>query len=179
MENTCAIKINPCGEFQPDLTKINFENLRQSNSGYILGIVNSSYPKFFLLDDPELKNWHIVHLTRNDKIGHFISEWIWRQNPKDSAGVMIEQYHHHGGTSHDYQSLANNPVHCNLTQVIEWLKEDLINYHVQCDYRLDYSALSTMQTENIQWYPNQYNLQLKDLFINHVEVENLLRNFKI
>jgi len=162
------------GEFHADFTQLNFDYLNSSQADYTIGIVNSSYAKFFLTTDSRLDNWHVVHLTRNDKVSHFISEWVWRQNYNGE-----QKFKHHGGASQDYRELLNNPVLYDLEKVVDWLKEELINYHIPNTIQVDYSQLPSFELFRGQWQPNQYNLQLADLFTNHIEIEHLLTNFKI
>ena len=160
------------GEFHKEPGEIDFNYLENLKSDYTIGIVNSSFTKFLLAGKNEkLEKWHVAHLTRNDKVSHFISEYVWRHN-------SIEFYHH-GQTADNFKKFKNNKLHYELSMVLDWLKEDLINYHLPHAVQIDYSDLKLLETSRIKWRPNYYDLQLSDLFTNYIEIENLLKTFKI
>lgn len=169
----------PHGEFHPDGSELNIDDLNNLKSDYTIAILNSGYAKFFLTNTTKLDGWHLVHLTRNDKVSHFISEWIWRQNPEDQQGYTMQKFKHHNGKKQDYDELLNHKIHYDLTKVIEWLKEDLINYCLPNTTRIDYSQLKFIAPYNCPYQPNRHGLRLSDLFTNHAEIEGLLANYKI
>ena len=158
------------GEFHNADEQIDFSYLTNLKSDYTIGIINSSFAKFFLTGkNKDLEKWHVVHLTRHDKISHFISEYVWRFNPTE--------VNHHGCTADHFENLKNNKVYYELYKVVNWLKEDLINYLFPCAVCIDYEDLQLIKTIHVTWQPNHYNLQLFDLFTNSTEIENLLKTY--
>jgi len=147
---------------------------------YKICILNNTVPKFFLVGRKDLlKKWHVINLTRHNKIHHFISHWFWQQNTMQERLEDSGQFRHHGT---DYQSYKNalaygQRIH-STDAIVVWLQEQLINYHLPNDVTVDYSELPIYATNNIQWQPNKYEtITLKDLFSNHKEIEDLLTRF--
>jgi hypothetical protein len=158
-------------------TEIDFDALEKLPN-YKICIINSYYPKFHLTHKVLTDKWYVIHLTRRDKVNQFISDWVWMQNSFDQP-FNGGRYKHHAGIAAEYEHLKNNKVRCEVERVISWLKDSLINYHLPCHTTIDYSELPSYQTADTPWQPNEYNLQLKDLFINYTEIENLLNNYKL
>ena len=144
---------------------------------YKICILNNICPKYYLT--PEiLRKWHVIHLTRNDKIQQFISHWVWAQNSLDERINNTSNFKHHGTPAENYQSLLADKRNYDIENVIAWLAEQPISYHLHHDVEIDYNELPIYASNNIKWNPNQYNFKLQDLFTNYQEIENLLTNFK-
>lgn len=162
------------------ITEINFlnelESVTHESSPYKVAILHSIHPKFYLLKkDNLLKNWHVVHLTRNDKVSHFISHYFWYLSNNQGQ----TQFMHHGTEYSTYLEFAKNkPINYNIENVKKWLIEHTLSYFMHNDYIVDYQDLKILESHNIRWEPNNYdNIQLQDLFINHAEIKDLLENF--
>jgi hypothetical protein len=150
--------------------------------GYKVCILNNAIPKFFLVGRKDLlEKWHVINLTRNDKIHHFISYWFWEQNTMQERLQDSGQFRHHGTDHRSYKNLlAQGQYTYNTNSIVAWLQEQLINHHLPGNVTVDYSELPNYATDNIQWQPNKYNtITLKDLFSNHEEIQHLLGNFTI
>jgi hypothetical protein len=151
-------------------------------AGYKVCILNNAVPKFFLVGRKDLlEKWHVINLTRHDKVHHFISHWFWMQNTQQERLQDAGQFRHHGTDHATYKNLlANNRSTYDTDSIIVWLQEQLINYHLPGDVTVDYSELPNYATDNIQWQPNKYDtITLSDLFDNHKEIQDLLGNFTI
>jgi len=149
---------------------------------YKICILNNTIPKFFLVSRKDLlKKWHVINLTRNDKIHHFISYWFWEQNTMQQRLEDSGQFRHHGTDYHSYKNLLTQGQRTYSTDaVVAWLQEQLINHHLHSDVTVDYSELPNYATDNIHWQPNKYEtITLEDLFSNHKEIQDLLANFII
>lgn len=150
--------------------------------GYKICILNNTIPKFFLVGRKDLlEKWHVINLTRNDKISHFISHWVWMQNTQQERLQDSGQFKHHGTDHSCYENLlVNVPDIYHTHSIVVWLQEQLINYHLPSSATVDYSELPNYVTDNIQWQPNKYDtITLKDMFVNHKDLEDLLSNFTI
>lgn len=151
-------------------------------SGYKVCILNNTVPKFFLAGRRDLlEKWHVINLTRNDKIHHFISHWFWQQNTVQERFQDSGQFRHHGTDHRSYKNFVSQGRNtCNTESIIVWLQEQLINHHLPGDVTVDYSELPNYATDNIQWQPNKYDtIALEDLFDNHKEIQQLLGKFTI
>ena len=149
---------------------------------YKICILNNTVPKFFLASRLDLlKKWHVINLTRSDKVQHFISSWFWMQNTTQERLQDSGQFKHHGTDHNNYKNLVTKgPITYNTSSVVVWLQEQLINYHLHSDVTVDYGELPSYATNNIQWQPNKYDaITLEDLFVNHNEIQHLLGNFTV
>ena len=155
-----------------------FIELSQPSDQYKIAILNNFTPKFYLTNNELLTNWHVVHLTRVDLVGHFISDWFWRLHD-GKRRYHVSEIKHHGTDHKSYRDNMSSPVDYDINLVIFWLQEQLINYHVPHNERIDYSELVALETDRTKWMPNSYgNITLEDLVINHAEIYTLLNNFK-
>ena len=148
---------------------------------YKICILNNVEPKFYLIAQHKLlSKWHVVHLTRNQKIHHFISYWFWLQNTlseqKDNTGKFL----HHNTSTEQYKQYIKQKHYFSIGKVIVWLQEQLISHHIPANIKIDYADLVTIGTKNIVWKPNKYDdITLADIFENHIEIQHFLENFKI
>jgi len=149
------------------------------NNRYVTGILHSIHPKYYLFNDLEtLSKWHVIHLTRNNRIEHFISTFFWGQKLHEQK----TQFGHHGTSKDIYRNFVNNheKTVADIAYVKRWLLEILMSYAIPHNYSIDYSELPLLESSNIWWNPNNYDdITLSDLFVNSAEVEELLNNFKI
>lgn len=159
-------------------------DIKQSDR-YPVAICNSIGSKQFLLFTDAgrrlLEQWHVIRLTRRDKVAHFISHYFWFLNPGPVSNSEEAYRAHFGHNNTDHEVYANfvkqSPVHMPVQTVLTWLQEQMIinylPYHSFTDYEYlhEYSA-------NIAWTPNRYqDIGLADLFSNHEEISELLRNY--
>ena len=163
-----------------DNTLTELKRLTDSRA-YNICILNNTIPKFLLASRPDLlQKWHVIHLSRNNKVQHFISHWFWMRNTHNERLQDSGQFKHHGTKYSSYKNSIIERTIYDINLIVVWLQEQLINYVIPSDATLDYHDLPKYATDNIQWQPNQYeSLQLQDLFENYKEIENLLSNFKI
>ena len=175
-------KIEITNEICNDNTIHDLEQLTTSAAPYKLSILNNCAPKFYLTGSNELlTHWHIINLTRNNKVEHFISHWFWYQNSIEDQLIGGVKFKHHGTSNDVYkESLGTVKKEIPLDFVTTWLQEQLINRYIKSDIILDYSDLSKLQSNNIKWTPNRYDdIRLNDIADNYKEIENLLLNFKL
>jgi hypothetical protein len=173
--------IQQYGEICNDNTTAELEKLT-ALSGYKICILNNVTPKFFLAGRRDLlEKWHVINLTRADKIHHFISHWFWLQNTEQERIQNSGQFQHHGTDHSSYKHFVDQGQNTYDTDFIAvWLQEQLINYLLPSDATVDYSELPNYATDDIQWQPNMYDtVTLEDLFSNHKEIQQLLGNFTI
>lgn len=174
--DTANIPTTGYWEICDDNTADQLKIITAQSAAYKVCILNNFSSKFYITSDL-LKNWHVIHLTRNDKVGHFISDWVWKQNTQQERITGTGKFKHHGTSSDTFEKLKTNKITVNIDSVITWLSEELINYKLPHNYVIDYSDLKNYQSDYIKWNPNQYNFQLADIFENFEEIETLLKNF--
>jgi hypothetical protein len=155
--------------------------LLETDSRYMVAIMNSLEPKFNLVAHPEILNdWHVIKLTRRNKVHHFLSYWFWEKNTMQQRFDDNGKFKHHGTDNGIYKSALQSKQHCELSVVKNWLQEQLILEFLPYNYSLDYDDLDVACAGLITWNPNQYgDITLADLFTNSEEVQDLLENFKI
>lgn len=155
-----------------------FVKLSQQSNKYKIAILNNFTPKFYLTNNELLQKWHVIHLTRVDLVGHFISDWFWRLH-EGKRRYHVPEIKHHNTDHKSYRDNITAPVEYDINMVIFWLQEQLINYHVPHNEQIDYSELAALETHNTKWMPNSYgDITLEDLVTNHAEIHALLNNFK-
>lgn len=150
----------------------------RNNLKYKVGILHSMHPKFYLLDNGVLNQWHVVLLTRQDKIKHFISTYFWKLNVQED----FKMFKHHDTAGEFYKEYikTHQKTEYNIEYVKCWLLEQLLSYHFKNDYSIDYADLKTVESKNIIWKNNDYSeISLESLFTNHKEIEELLKSFVI
>ena len=181
--NDCAtFPTRIIGEICDDNSIQQLVKLTDNNTSYKICILNNSAPKFYLTSaDDLLSKWHVINLTRNNKINHFISHWFWFQNSNDQRQTDTGKFQHHNTDNSVYrQHLHEIKKTIPVDFVIQWLQEQLINHSITSDVLIDYDNLIKYQTDNIRWEPNRYeNIQLKDIITNYKEIQDLLSNFNI
>jgi hypothetical protein len=170
------------GEICNNTTITELEELTKDQKQYKICILNNCDPKFYLVNNTDiLSKWHVINLTRNNKLEHFISHWFWFQNTNNERFEDSGKFKHHNTNNKVYKNSANTikkivPVGV----VIQWLQEQLVNQYIKSDFVIDYSELFKLATDNINWQPNQYNdIQLEDVVTNASEIKQLLLNFNL
>lgn len=146
-------------------------------AAYSVSIINAVVPKIMLVKEQELlKDYHVVCLTRNDKINHWISYYVWRQFNTEQQRFDDSNLPHHGGDKSKYHDLPIQEY--DLSQIENWLTEQYIVNLFQSDALIDYDDLSKLESD-IRWTPNDYDKTLSQLFTNHKEIENMLKTYKV
>ncbi len=154
------------------------EFLQSSGSNYKIAILNSVGPKISLVKEQCLLNdWHVVTLTRNDKLLHWMSYYVWQQFNTEQQRVNNSNLPHHGGTRDKYKHIS--PVTIDTSVIEQWLLEQYLVHLFKGSIVIDYADLSTVSGTEFIWNPNDYGLSVEDLFVNHVEVKNLLQKYNI
>lgn len=156
------------------------KQLLQTSQSYMVAIMNSVEPKFNLVAHPEiLKDWHVIKLTRKNKLQHFISYWFWEQNTMQQRFNNTGKFKHHGTDNEVYVSALTKKQHCDISAVKNWLQEQLVLEFLPYNYTVDYDELGNIGDGLISWEPNQYgDITLNNLFTNGTEIQDLLENFK-
>lgn len=165
------------GEICHDNTIAELEQLTQLGGAYRVCILNNTVPKFFLRNRQDLlSEWHVIHLTRTNKVNHFISYWFWEQNTAQERFNNQGRFKHNNTDHSSYRAAVSKPPeYYSPSAVVAWLQEQLINYHIPCNTTLDYNELPEYQTDNLNWTPNRYeSIELQDIVANHKEIETLL-----
>ncbi len=154
----------------------------QKSDRYPVAIFNSIGSKLGLISAQGqriIQQWHIIRLTRHNKISHFISHYFWSMNkkPPDDAPFVVE--FGHNNTGHDVYArfVQRAPVYMPIQNVLTWLQEQMIINYLPYHAAVDYDQLHGY-SENVKWTPNQYqDIGLEHLFTNHEEIRDLLSNF--
>jgi hypothetical protein len=181
IKDQCPYYTETMGEICNDNSIQQLNELTNSKS-YKICILNNSSPKFYLTSATDLlSKWHVINLTRKNKIQHFISHWFWFQNDPEQRQVDSGIFSHHNTDNSVYRQQSHKikkaiPVDF----VIQWLQEQLINNYVTSDVVIDYDELINYQSDHIRWTPNRYeDIGLDNIIINYEEIKNLLSNFNI
>jgi hypothetical protein len=150
---------------------------------YQIAILNATDPKFDLVAHPwMIADWHVIKLTRTNKVNHFISWYFWMKNFEQNETFKFK---HNSASSSDYlnyMSSQTEKIYYDINKIKSWISEQLITYFVKCDEVIDYDELKYLTSENCvtKWSPNDYaNITLYDIFSNAEEIEKLLANFKL
>jgi hypothetical protein len=182
IDDQCPFETIMRGEICNDNSIQQLIELTNNDMPYKICILNNTTPKFYLTSADELlSKWHVVHLTRKNKLNHFMSHWFWFQNTLDQQKSDSGNFLHHATKNSVYRQHLNEvKKSVSVDFVIQWLMEQLINYHIKADVSIDYDELIDYQSEDIAWAPNQYeNIQLEDIIVNYQEIKNLLLDFDL
>jgi hypothetical protein len=180
--NCCSFDVLCRDEICHDNTISELEKLTLTQGRYQICILNACNPKFYLTNRHNiLKKWHVVNLTRNNKISHFISYWFWLQNSPSERLNNNGKFKHNNTSNDVYKQSLTHPVYADpALTVIPWLQEQLINRYIKSDVVIDYSDLPALSTVDVQWTPNQYTgIELENILTNAKEVKELLLNFDL
>lgn len=153
--------------------------------GYACVIVNDMLQKLAISERPDLlSQWHVIRLTRADKIKWFISYWLYIHHPESDAnrrGEKAEGFHHHGTPRDNYATWMrrNGRVRLDGQDILELqltLAGHLLNYAIAADHEIDYEQLPALANHKVIWQANQYpSDRLADMFEDAHLLEGLLR----
>lgn len=148
---------------------------------YNVAILNNCVPKFYLTSATELlKKWHVINLSRKDKVSHYISHYLWMIGREIEDQNQPGIFDHHGTSNRTYKQHLKDPIYHPIDYVVIWLQQQLINKYIPHDCSIDYKDLQYLPTYHINWQPNDYrDITLSSLFTNHQEIQNLLENFHL
>jgi hypothetical protein len=167
----------PAGEICNDDSLTELEQLTEIDQ-YKICILNNSVAKSLLLNRQDLlQKWHVINLTRCNKIQHFISHWFWLHNTPGERLQDTGQFKHHGTPHINYKNAITQPQHLDIDLAIAWMDFQKFNCRVPCNATVDYDELPAYATDWVRWEPNQYNLTLSDIFVNHKDIQDVLLNF--
>lgn len=154
----------------------------ESRESYQIAIVNSVVAKTELIAHPEmLDRWHVIRLTRKDKISWFRSWALFFMHEHSEHNSGRASLLHHGTPQDAYvQSLADHgPVLLdaqNINQVGGNLGLQVLSFLVSADEEIDFDDLPGLQTQHTWWKGNHYpDMGMDEMFSNYQEVEALLR----
>jgi len=154
------------------------EFLQVPSYSYEVVILNSLKPKIPLVKEQSLlDDWHVVKLTRNNKQAHWISYYIWCYFNTKKQQVDNSNLPHHGGTQDKYAHIK--PAVVDISRIEQWLLEQYLVHLFNSDVIIDYTNLHNLEGTEFKWNPNDYGLGVEDLFVNHLEVKNLLQKYNI
>lgn len=151
---------------------------------YQVGIVNSLSAKTEILARPSmLSRWHVIRLTRRDKVSWMRSWCLFFLSAGSEVNVKTDRSHvimHHATTEDIYRSNldSHGPIRLH-SDLIKDLSANLC-LHVLCDLipadeEIDYDDLPGLQSEHTWWKGNQYpDISMHDWFENYHEIEPLL-----
>lgn len=168
-----SIQAKTAGVKHGEVTTV--EQLRNitKSATYNTCIVNIVDLKFELLENLDiLDQWHVVRLSRNDKVGHYISKFFWDLN----CIQRKREFKHHGSAVSVYENYQDgNKVHVDFDQVKRWFMEGMINSLIPCQIKVDYSDLPLLENNPVKWDPNNYNnIKLSDIFVEANELQRML-----
>jgi len=168
----CNVPLSALGEVGSD------DFVAESPGRYKIAILNAVVPKITLVKDQSaLDEWHLVTLTRNDKLQHWISFYLWQYLNTAQQRADHSNLPHHGGTSDQYRNIV--PVSIPLGVVEHWLLEQYPIHLFKSHVQIDYADLPNISGTTYQWSPNEYGLTCEELFTNHAEITQLLQQYHI
>lgn len=145
---------------------------------YTIAILNSSTPKIPLVkDQDQLNDWHIVRLTRNNKIEHWISHYVWQYHNSTEQRFNNTNLPHHGGTQEKYKNIPQVKFDTGLLE--PWLLEQFLINLFSANITLDYTDLPLINDTSFKWSPNDYGLDLSQLFSNSNEIHSILKDYSV
>jgi hypothetical protein len=152
--------------------------LQVPDHSYTVAILNSVGPKISLVKEQSLLDeWHVVNLTRNNKQAHWVSYYIWRYFNTEQQQFDDSNLPHHGGTRDKYAHIK--PAVIDTSVIEQWLLEQYLVHLFKGSMMIDYEDLHSVTGTEFKWNPNDYGLIAEDLFVNHLEVKNLLQKYNL
>ena len=156
-------------------------------SHYQVAIVNSVNAKTELLADPDLLDqWHVIRLTRRDKVG-WMRSWalFFLHQASEVHGAGHDRLLHHGTSSQAYiKSLHDSgPVELDPV-VIKDIASNLclhaLSQLIPADEEIDYDELPDLQSEHTWWKGNDYpDLPMQALFPGYDRIRPLLEAWTV
>lgn len=152
-------------------------------SNYQVAIVNSVNAKTALLADPDLMAaWHVIRLTRRDKVGWMRSWALFFLHPASEVASTHEHpLLHHGTPARSYIENLHQlgPVELNpavIKDIVSNLCLHALSLLIPADEEIDYDDLPGIQSEHTWWKGNDYpDLPMQSLFTGYDRIEPLLR----
>ena len=71
------------------------------------------------------------------------------------------------------------PAVVDISKIEQWLLEQYLVHLFNSDVIIDYTDLHNLEGTEFKWNPNDYGLGVEDLFVNHLEVKNLLQKYNL
>lgn len=156
-----------------------------SMSTYQVAIVNSVNAKTELLADPTLiESWHVIRLTRRDKVG-WMRSWalFFLHAASEVHSVHDSRLLHHGTSTQTYvENLRRlGPVELDPA-VIKDIASNLclhtLSQLIAVDEEIDYDDLPDLQSEHTWWKGNDYpDLPMHELFPGYDRIQALLETW--
>ena len=151
---------------------------------YQVAIVNSVVAKTELIARPDLMtDWHVIRLTRRDKIGWFRSWALFFLHEHSEHQDMSGCLQHHGTAQETYlRSLdRHGPMQFDGLKVKSIggnISLHVLAKLVAVDEEIDYDDLPALASQHTHWKGNQYpQVDLNRFFTNWPEIEPLLANW--
>lgn len=157
---------------------------------YQIAIINSATAKVELISDPAaLDQWHVIRLTRRDKISWFRSWALFFLHQKSevhtsaAASGPDDRMLHHGTPETSYRQALeqHGPVIIDSRAVDEAcgsLSLHVLAQLMAVDEEIDYEDLPALQSEHTWWKGNQYpDIAMHDMFVNWQEIRAVLENW--
>lgn len=150
---------------------------------YQVAIVNSVNAKTELLADPGLlESWHVIRLTRRDKVGWMRSWALFFLHPaSEVSSTNRDRLLHHGTPAQSYIENLHRwgPVELDAA-VIKDIASNLclhtLSLLIPADEEIDYDELPDLQSEHTRWKANDYpDLSMQALFSGYDRVGPLLK----
>lgn len=149
---------------------------------YQVAIVNSVNAKTELLADPGLlAPWHVIRLTRRDKVGWMRSwAWFFLHPGSEVSSRHADRLLHHGTSQQSYIENLHRLGPVELTpDVIKDIASNLclhaLSLLIPADEDIDYDDLPGLQSEHTWWKGNDYpDLPMHTLFPGYDRIEPLL-----
>ena len=154
-------------------------------SNYQVAIVNSINAKTALVADPALlEAWHVIRLTRRDKVG-WMRSWVWffLHGASEGNHAGHNRLLHHGTAAQAYiESLRDaGPVELTplvIKDIVSNLCLHALSLMIPVDEEIDYDELPDLQSEHTWWKGNDYpDLPMQSLFPGYDRIEPLLRTW--
>jgi hypothetical protein len=179
--NNAIRNIVPLAQSKLEIDDVDVIKSEKKSQWYQIAILNHHTTKMKLLSDRNniLQHWHVIKLTRRDKVSHFISNWFWSLNTQEQQWSNSGKFSHHGTSNEVYiKEKPQDLPYVDPGMVMTWLQEQMVNDYLRYDYCIDYEDLPAYATPRVQWNPNQYgNITLKDLVCNHEELSEILSDY--
>lgn len=150
---------------------------------YQVAIVNSVNAKTALLANPDLlAPWHVIRLTRRDKVGWMRSWALFFLHPGSEVySTHDDRLLHHGTSARAYiENLhQSGPIELD-PEVIKDIASNLclhaLSLLVPADEEIDYDDLPGLQSDHTWWKGNDYpDLPMHTLFTGYDRIRPLLQ----
>lgn len=150
---------------------------------YQVAIVNSVNAKTELLADPDLLDaWHVIRLTRRDKVG-WMRSWalFFLHQASEVYSTHDDRLLHHGTSAQSYiKNLhQSGPIELH-PEVIKDIASNLclhaLSLMIPADEEIDYHELPGLESEHTWWKGNDYpDMPMQMMFSGYDRIEPLLQ----